>query len=209
MIRLAAFRSLIVVAAVTATVIKREYMRSLLLLLLCLFTTPSSASVFHLQGGSYQVTGDFGAHGIVGSVSASFSWTPVPGLPYDPFTGPFFGFFITVRVNDGQFQSCSFSQAESRCTRTLLNLPFDVFDFDGDGDGTMNISPVLQLTNVTISDFDIAITLPDGFAIVSPQVAAVPEPSTWAMLLIGFAGIGYLTYRRRHSPLIVARGCRP
>jgi PEP-CTERM motif len=33
-------------------------------------------------------------------------------------------------------------------------------------------------------------------------VAAVPEPSTWAMLLIGFAGIGFITYRRsRNAPL--------
>ena len=26
---------------------------------------------------------------------------------------------------------------------------------------------------------------------------AIPEPSTWAMLLIGFAGVGFMTYRRR------------
>jgi hypothetical protein len=30
-----------------------------------------------------------------------------------------------------------------------------------------------------------------------PQVAAVPEPSTWAMMILGFAGVGYMTYRRR------------
>jgi hypothetical protein len=28
-------------------------------------------------------------------------------------------------------------------------------------------------------------------------VGAVPEPSTWAMMLLGFAGIGFMTYRRR------------
>jgi hypothetical protein len=28
-------------------------------------------------------------------------------------------------------------------------------------------------------------------------VAPVPEPSTWAMLLLGFAGIGFMAYRRR------------
>lgn len=28
-------------------------------------------------------------------------------------------------------------------------------------------------------------------------VAAVPEPSTWAMMILGFAGVGYMTYRRR------------
>jgi hypothetical protein len=28
------------------------------------------------------------------------------------------------------------------------------------------------------------------------QVAAVPEPSTWAMMLLGFAGVGFMAYRR-------------
>jgi hypothetical protein len=33
---------------------------------------------------------------------------------------------------------------------------------------------------------------------------SVPEPSTWAMLLIGFAGIGLMTYRRRKSAMLAA-----
>jgi hypothetical protein len=32
----------------------------------------------------------------------------------------------------------------------------------------------------------------------------VPEPSTWAMLLTGFAGIGLMTYRRRKSAMLAA-----
>jgi hypothetical protein len=28
-------------------------------------------------------------------------------------------------------------------------------------------------------------------------VEAIPEPSTWAMLILGFAGLGFLSYRRR------------
>ncbi|WFU13753.1 PEPxxWA-CTERM sorting domain-containing protein [Bradyrhizobium sp. CB3481] len=28
-------------------------------------------------------------------------------------------------------------------------------------------------------------------------VGAVPEPSTWAMMILGFAGVGFLAYRRR------------
>jgi hypothetical protein len=29
------------------------------------------------------------------------------------------------------------------------------------------------------------------------EVAAVPEPSTWAMMILGFAGIGFAAYRKR------------
>jgi hypothetical protein len=35
---------------------------------------------------------------------------------------------------------------------------------------------------------------------VSIQVNAVPEPSTWAMLILGFAGIGFMAYRRKLRP---------
>jgi hypothetical protein len=31
-------------------------------------------------------------------------------------------------------------------------------------------------------------------------VNAVPEPSTWAMLLLGFAGVGFMAYRRKSKP---------
>ena len=33
------------------------------------------------------------------------------------------------------------------------------------------------------------------------NVGAVPEPATWAMMMLGFAGIGYAGLRRTKSPL--------
>ena len=33
-------------------------------------------------------------------------------------------------------------------------------------------------------------------AVVAPSV---PEPSTWAMMILGFAGIGFMAYRRKQS----------
>jgi hypothetical protein len=33
--------------------------------------------------------------------------------------------------------------------------------------------------------------------------AAVPEPSTWAMMLLGFAGIGFIAYRRKSKPALI------
>jgi hypothetical protein len=34
--------------------------------------------------------------------------------------------------------------------------------------------------------------------------AAVPEPSTWAMMILGFCGLGFMTYRRKASTLSAA-----
>jgi len=34
--------------------------------------------------------------------------------------------------------------------------------------------------------------------------AAVPEPSTWAMMILGFAGIGFMAYRRKFKPALMA-----
>jgi hypothetical protein len=39
-------------------------------------------------------------------------------------------------------------------------------------------------------------------------VTPVPEPSTWAMMLIGFAGIGFMAYRRKPKPALMAHDPR-
>jgi len=36
------------------------------------------------------------------------------------------------------------------------------------------------------------------------QVTAVPEPSTWAMMILGFAGVGFMAYRRKSRPALMA-----
>jgi hypothetical protein len=35
------------------------------------------------------------------------------------------------------------------------------------------------------------------------EVAAVPEPSTWAMLLLGLCGVGFMAHRRKAKPAFV------
>ncbi len=39
----------------------------------------------------------------------------------------------------------------------------------------------------------------DDASVTGPAVGAVPEPSTWAMMILGFAGVGFITYRRRNN----------
>jgi hypothetical protein len=36
------------------------------------------------------------------------------------------------------------------------------------------------------------------------EVAAVPEPSTWAMMILGFVGVGFMAYRRKSKPALLA-----
>ncbi|MDR3468976.1 MAG: PEP-CTERM sorting domain-containing protein [Xanthobacteraceae bacterium] len=42
------------------------------------------------------------------------------------------------------------------------------------------------------------------FGTVTPEVSAVPEPRTWAMLLLGFAGLGLIGVRRSRRGAIAA-----
>jgi PEP-CTERM motif len=46
--------------------------------------------------------------------------------------------------------------------------------------------------------------IPNWTITAVPPVSAVPEPSTWAMMLLGFAGIGFMAYRRNAKPLMAA-----
>jgi PEP-CTERM motif len=44
---------------------------------------------------------------------------------------------------------------------------------------------------------------PDN-ATFTASVGPVPEPSTWAMMILGFAGIGFMAYRRKGTPALMA-----
>jgi hypothetical protein len=44
----------------------------------------------------------------------------------------------------------------------------------------------------------------NGFFFGVELSPAVPEPSTWAMMILGFAGIGFMAYRRKAKPALMA-----
>lgn len=43
-----------------------------------------------------------------------------------------------------------------------------------------------------------------GFSVgvIIPAIGSVPEPGTWAMMLLGFAGIGFVMHRRQRRPAV-------
>jgi hypothetical protein len=46
--------------------------------------------------------------------------------------------------------------------------------------------------------------LEDGTFTIGTGVPAVPEPSTWAMMILGFCGLGFMAYRRKDAALRMA-----
>jgi hypothetical protein len=47
------------------------------------------------------------------------------------------------------------------------------------------------------------VALLDGVSLTGDVPGAVPEPATWAMMGIGFAGLGLAAYRRRRKALAI------
>jgi hypothetical protein len=69
------------------------------------------------------------------------------------------------------------------------------------------LNPVSTSAVILIHGFFVYSTTPDltGVTLVSSVNTNVPEPSTWAMMLVGFAGLGLVRYRIRLSPYILLR----
>jgi hypothetical protein len=57
----------------------------------------------------------------------------------------------------------------------------------------------LTVDDVTLNGTTTSAELTGQISNVVTGVAAVPEPSTWAMMLLGFAGIGFMAFRRKNN----------
>ena len=105
-------------------------------------------------------------------------------------------------------------------TATGFNSNSKTFSFSGDDFTSLSFNNFGQLIGITSNSFssnspDRGATLgfgpfdtyafnPPGFnnteyGFVITQVAAVPEASTWAMLMLGFIGVGFVAYRRKQG----------
>jgi hypothetical protein len=97
----------------------------------------------------------------------------------------------------------------------LVSEPFNGFNISGSLadapivaafiDPNSNVTGLID-SAVSFSNNSVTVNLAgDHFAagsigLIDVQFAgAVPEPSTWAMLILGFGGLGWLAYRRRHG----------
>lgn len=96
---------------------------------------------------------------------------------------------------------------------SFLNFPLDLFsDNTHAGTASQNSENIgffpfslgsFDPTAAAIYSIDLTTKDSQGATLASVDiqvnVGAVPEPSTWALMLLGFAGIGFMAYRRRDA----------
>jgi hypothetical protein len=57
---------------------------------------------------------------------------------------------------------------------------------------------------VSVTDFTRIWNTGGLSAVTFAEVSSVPEPSTWAMMILGFCGLGFLAHRRRNQLTLAA-----
>ena len=84
-----------------------------------------------------------------------------------------------------------------------------LFDFGPGGVSKFEILGIdaslgLDPNNSTAFVTQVAFTGDGPFTGTMTAVSAVPEPSTWAMMILGFCGLGFLAYRRKNQSALSA-----
>jgi hypothetical protein len=126
------------------------------------------------------------------------------------FTVPGYAGF-QVSVKQCGISNCGGSGANGVVTtsasRTLDGNEIS-FSFGSDLSGTAHSANLQLLTNATsfVDPFaSFQDSNGDSFSIpVLTPVAAVPELSTWAMMVVGFAGLGFMANRRKSEAALMA-----
>jgi hypothetical protein len=127
--------------------------------------------------------------------------------------------FSVIGISPNEVQ-ISYSYPQANANFNLTATTFNGFTISGPvGDSPIaaafvdSNSAVTGLSNSEVSFAANSVTVNlagDTFSVgsvglIDVQFAEpVPEPSTWAMMILGFAGIGFMAYRRKSKPALMA-----
>lgn len=157
-----------------------------------------------------------------GQVIYGFNVPVLPGVTYHIDPNIATGYIYQIGLGNPNFASVSLPDIGNSGAYKLFlwnngSWVFDsplaantVFNFLGNGVDrfeVLGIDPSLWLDPNNTVAFVTALTFagPGDFTgTMTPVVEGVPEPSTWAMMILGFAGIGFMTYRRRRVASLAA-----
>ncbi len=172
-------------------------------------TSPVQASVFHVNLNALAVTDSFICPGYCGSGPIYPKISAQPGDVFD-FGNVEFHSFADTHTYDMIYRGNPNGLLNVSLGRAVVSFG-EPLDYSYTMlHGYPGLTQVLKAsyvptTNIELLQFVVPageFSIQIGFTlngIYTPPVAAIPELSTWAMLLIGFGGLGFAAYRRRTS----------
>jgi hypothetical protein len=140
------------------------------------------------------------------TVLGSITWVNNPSFLTDQNFNVNYSFTLSFTSPANQTDTQTFNLNITQPTNPPGDNVFNISNATLQGLGPFTLPGVtisdLKFTQVGAGSYDGSTwTNPEGgtsvLEITADFTAAVPEASTWAMLVIGFAGIGFLAYRRK------------
>jgi WD40 repeat protein len=124
-----------------------------------------------------------------GTIVKTLSVTGADQVWYDPTTGRW---FIAARFNPGGPVLGVVDGSTDNLLQLISTTP---------GDHSVAVDPLSGEVFVPFGADPNNTICPNGCigVFVDNGISAVPEPSTWAMIILGFSGLGFMTYRRRNK----------
>jgi PEP-CTERM motif len=122
------------------------------------------------------------------------------GLDASAFVNPTTGAFIYHDVDQG-LSVLAFAGTDVNAKITWLSITVDNVAYDNSGHALTSVADQFNAFNNGSPDAGYPTA---GYWTASfPTITTpVPEPSTWAMMILGFCGIGTMAYRRRNAPRV-------
>jgi hypothetical protein len=118
------------------------------------------------------------------------------GNDFSAFVNPLTGAFIFHDDQQGLSVE-AFAGTSINDTTTFLSITVDQVAHTPSGQLLTSVQDQFNAINGGNPDAGFPTA---GFWTASfPTVAAVPEPSTWAMMILGFCGVGFMAYRRKKN----------
>jgi PEP-CTERM motif len=133
--------------------------------------------------------GGFDSIGILTALNPTFTGHLIPGDPVIP-GNPVFQFSFSGSTDS--FPTFAFANADPR----EINGPPIVPPIISMGIFDQNGPPIRQSGDIVAFDAPVVV---GNWNVTISSVADVPEPSTWAMMILGFAGIRFMAYRRKQN----------
>jgi choice-of-anchor C domain-containing protein len=173
-------------------------------------STIGGAGGWTVTGGSVDLIGTYWQSptpGIIGSGSVDLDGNSPGGIQQTIAIGPgtyVLSFYLSGNPDGGIPVKTSLSGitgATQEFTYTTGNNSRDNMNYILET-MTFTIGPGVTSTVLSFTSQD-SQDSPFGPVIGGVSISsAVPEPSTWAMMILGFAGIGFLAYRRKNKPAL-------